>query len=99
KKFARPISAGDQLPAAVAVLVDDSAHGEVDVEVDAQLATRLVARGTGKGNIDAPGHGIVRVLIAAVPVSCTDGNLGTGETDVDCGGPCPPCVDDQKCAA
>ena len=32
------------------------------------------------------------------PVSCTDGVLGDGETDVDCGGPCDPCDDGETCA-
>ena len=28
---------------------------------------------------------------------CTDGILNGGETDIDCGGPCAPCVDGQGC--
>lgn len=29
--------------------------------------------------------------------SCQDGQKGSGETDVDCGGNCPPCADGDKC--
>lgn len=29
--------------------------------------------------------------------SCNDGGLGPGETDVDCGGPCPPCKPGSMC--
>ncbi|MGK4000946.1 hypothetical protein [Sorangium sp. So ce1024] len=32
-----------------------------------------------------------------VPASCVDTRLGDGETDIDCGGPCAPCADGQKC--
>jgi hypothetical protein len=30
--------------------------------------------------------------------TCSDGILNQGETDVDCGGPCPPCAAGQICA-
>ncbi len=32
-----------------------------------------------------------------VPASCTDGALNQGETNVDCGGPCPGCVIGAPC--
>jgi hypothetical protein len=32
-----------------------------------------------------------------VPASCTDSQLNGDETDVDCGGSCPPCVDTKEC--
>ena len=31
------------------------------------------------------------------PDSCFNGGLDDGESDVDCGGPCPPCHDGAKC--
>ncbi len=34
-----------------------------------------------------------------VPPQCVDGERGAGETDVDCGGPCPACDDGQGCMA
>lgn len=33
-----------------------------------------------------------------LPESCDDGVLDGDETDVDCGGSCPPCEDDEMCA-
>lgn len=32
-----------------------------------------------------------------VPATCIDNRLGSNETDTDCGGPCTPCDDGQKC--
>src|SRR5262245_44261269 len=32
-----------------------------------------------------------------VPASCTDGQLGGGESDVDCGGECPGCSNGKNC--
>ncbi|WP_129580354.1 MULTISPECIES: hypothetical protein [Sorangium] len=32
-----------------------------------------------------------------VPGHCVDNRHGDGETDTDCGGPCVPCADGQKC--
>ena len=32
-----------------------------------------------------------------VPMGCSDALKDSGETDVDCGGPCVPCADDRKC--
>jgi len=34
-----------------------------------------------------------------IPPTCSDGLQNQGETDVDCGGPCPRCVLGQRCAA
>jgi hypothetical protein len=34
---------------------------------------------------------------SAVPTSCSDNVRNGGETDIDCGGPCPPCADGQSC--
>ena len=33
-----------------------------------------------------------------VAASCSDGEINGGETDLDCGGPCPPCANGQTCA-
>ena len=35
---------------------------------------------------------------STVSASCADGVHNGGETDTDCGGPCPPCADGQGCA-
>jgi hypothetical protein len=32
-----------------------------------------------------------------IPPSCTDGIQDDMESDVDCGGPCPPCADGKRC--
>ncbi len=32
-----------------------------------------------------------------VPAGCVDGELGGDETDIDCGGSCPPCVNGDDC--
>ncbi|MCA9581670.1 MAG: hypothetical protein KC416_07725, partial [Myxococcales bacterium] len=34
---------------------------------------------------------------AAAPATCGDGVRAETETDVDCGGPCPPCADGSMC--
>jgi hypothetical protein len=50
----------------------------------------------------ASGHDCVTGVCAAasglcVAPSCADGVLNGGETDTDCGGPCPGCGDGKKC--
>jgi hypothetical protein len=35
---------------------------------------------------------------STVASTCGDGVRNGGETDIDCGGPCPPCADGQACA-
>ena len=33
----------------------------------------------------------------SIPASCADKKLSPGESDVDCGGPCLPCLGERKC--
>jgi hypothetical protein len=37
------------------------------------------------------------VTVTTISSHCSDGWIDQGETDLDCGGPCDPCVDDLAC--
>ena len=55
--------------------------------------------GGGSGGVEG-GTGGVRGGASGVEggASCTDGKQNGGETDVDCGGECPPCALGARCA-
>jgi hypothetical protein len=66
----------------------------------AGLAVSLGCAGRGASDWDAgvdsgPDLG---VDVSTLPFQCRNGNKDVGETDLNCGGPCPPCALDQGCA-
>lgn len=97
-------------PADLVVLIGD-ASGIFTTSVDALgRDDAVVASGRGEVAIDRGGDGLVGsidVVLAPVgtcparapegPATCGDGRLDGDETDLDCGGGCPPCAPERRC--
>jgi len=60
-------------------------------------ACRAADRGSSAPDDWNPGRGF-RVARTLFPGHCTDGETNTGETDVDCGGDCRPCLVAAACS-
>jgi hypothetical protein len=58
---------------------------------NAQVTLTAIAPDDGGGEIDGAG------VEAGAPNACADGVQGVGESDIDCGGPCPPCANGKGC--
>jgi hypothetical protein len=56
-------------------------------------ASSASASGDATGSVDGSG-----TTEGTIPEGCTDDMLGPGESDVDCGGPCPPCGVGDACS-
>ena len=76
------------------------------------IGGHLVGRGVGERIVVPPGETLIEIIERSVtgrtasyvvrvrrPSTCGDGHRNGAETDVDCGGPCAPCLDNQACAA
>ena len=70
----------------------------------AALALSLACAGRGDAIEGAGGAGGGDAAIdggldaSSIPLSCRNGNKDIGETDLNCGGQCPPCALNQGCA-
>lgn len=54
-------------------------------------------KGDGAGGSGGAGGELGGGGTGGAGAACSDEAIGPGETDVDCGGPCPPCADDLSC--
>ncbi|MEK6963010.1 MAG: CARDB domain-containing protein [Nanoarchaeota archaeon] len=64
---------------------------------DCGACSPQVVCGNGKCESGETSQSCPKDCVTTPTVSCTDGVKNQGESDVDCGGPCPACVNTKKC--
>ena len=73
--------------------------GAVTVHAAGLSQGQTVGVGQQDVTVVSGAHSRVTLNLVRGSGSCSDGTLQSNESDVDCGGSCPPCRDFQKCRA